>query len=417
MFLLAWGGNHFTPLLNMYEVVGHYAPWQANFLLATYVGGLIPGLLVASAMSDQHGRKPVMFLGMAVAMAGSIMLACGFHIFWLLCVGRAFAGFGVGIAMSVGTTWMKELSSRPFDLHASSSAGAKRPAMTLTAGFGLGAGVTGALSQWAPIPSMLPYFVHLGLSIIAIFALASVPESLGAAQRTSKSWWRDLAVPSTGHRTFMRVILPSAPWIFGAAAIAYAIMPSIVADQVGDYATIYAAGLCILTLGTGVGIQSQVPRINQATGGRAMIIGLGALLVGLVMSVIASVNANPVFVPFACMFLGAAYGICMVAGLQIAQSIATPSDLAGITGVYYSLTYVGFLLPTVLALLLPVASYTVSLVGVAVIAVGSLVAVVREFSLMRRGAAPHRILPNGTITADSEELALADSASVPAASR
>ena len=32
-FVLAWGGNHFTPLLHMYEQLGGYADWQANLLL------------------------------------------------------------------------------------------------------------------------------------------------------------------------------------------------------------------------------------------------------------------------------------------------------------------------------------------------------------------------------------------------
>src|SRR5699024_5329812 len=32
MFLLAWGGNHFTPLVHLYEEDGGYAVWQANLL-------------------------------------------------------------------------------------------------------------------------------------------------------------------------------------------------------------------------------------------------------------------------------------------------------------------------------------------------------------------------------------------------
>ena len=54
---------------------------------------------------------------------------------------------------------------------------------------------------------------------------------------------------------------------------------------------------------------------------------------------------------------------------------ASPQELAGITGVYYSLAYSGFLLPTVLAALLPVLSYTVSLAAVAVICLVCLSAV------------------------------------------
>lgn len=386
MFLLAWGGNHFTPLLHMYEHVGNYETWQANFLLCTYVLGLVPGLLVASAMSDQHGRKPVMFIGMLMAIVGSILLALGFATFWLLCVGRAFAGFGVGIAMSVGTSWMKELSSAPFDLRASVSAGARRPAMTLTAGFGIGAGVTGALAQWAPHPGLYPYLVHLALSVASLFFLWRTPESLAPERRSTTSWWRDLAVPSASHRTFVRLILPAAPWVFGAAAVAYAIMPAVVEPVMGDYTTIFAAALTIVTLGTGAAIQSVVPRINDLTGGKSLIVGMVSLVIGVTLAVWASVIASPLFVMFVCMFLGAAYGITIVSALLHVQQIATPSDLAGLTGVYYSLTYVGFLLPTILALLLPVFSYTQSLMGVAVLCVFSLVAVVREYRHSARTA-------------------------------
>ena len=75
--------------------------------------------------------------------------------------------------------------------------------------------------------------------------------------------------------------------------------------------------------------------------------------------------------------LGLAYGICVVAGLILVQAIAEPDDLAGITGVYYSLAYSGFLLPTVLAALLPVLDYSLSLAGVAAICLTCLGAVAR----------------------------------------
>src|SRR5699024_5719624 len=74
---------------------------------------------------------------------------------------------------------------------------------------------------------------------------------------------------------------------------------------------------------------------------------------------------------------GLADGIGVVAGLVLAQAIAQPDALAGITGVYYSLAYSGFLLPTVLAALLPVLDYSLSLAGVAAICLTCLGAVAR----------------------------------------
>jgi hypothetical protein len=48
--------------------------------------------------------------------------------------------------------------------------------------------------------------------------------------------------------------------------------------------------------------------------------------------------------------LGAAYGVCMTAGLMAVQRLAHPDARGGITGLYYVLTYLGFAAPYLLAL-------------------------------------------------------------------
>src|SRR5699024_7438021 len=64
LFVMARGGNHFTPLLPLYGEHAGLVDWQTNFLLGTYVIGLIPGLLVAAALSDVYGRKPITLAGL-----------------------------------------------------------------------------------------------------------------------------------------------------------------------------------------------------------------------------------------------------------------------------------------------------------------------------------------------------------------
>lgn len=361
VFLLAWGGNQFTPLLHLYEDLGHYSSWQANLLLGMYVVGLIPGLLVAAAISDHHGRKPVLLAGVVCAVIGSALLSFGLHSFLLLCAGRAFAGIGTGVAMSVGASWLKELSVPPFDPHPIIGAGVRRPSLTLTLGFAMGAAVTGMLAQWAPAPAQFPYILHIALCLLALVPFSRTPETLGADRRSTGAWWRDLRVPSAGHRRFRRIVVPAAPWVFGAAGVAYAIMPAIAAPQLGDFTTLYATILTILTLGSGALVQPFVARIDTATGGRALPIGLSLMTVGMALAACASILQNVVFILVVAVVLGIAYGVAVVAGLTQVQEIATPQDLAGLTGVYYSLTYAGFLLPALLAALLPVSPYPVSL--------------------------------------------------------
>jgi MFS family permease len=368
-FVLAWGGNHFTPLLHVYETVGGYAPWQANLLLGMYVVGLIPGMLLAAGLSDRHGRRPVAIAGLLAAALASVLLAAGMASFAMLCVGRVLAGIGVGVGMSVGSSWIKELSSAPHEPHAASTAGARRSSMTLTLGFAIGAGVTGSLAQWAPLPGQLPFLVHLGLCLLAALALLGAPESLPRELRARGSLRDDLRVPSAGHPTFVRLVLPAGPWVFAAAGVAYAILPATVEARIGDAATIYATGLTVLTLGIGAIAQGAVGLIDRLTRGRALVVGMAGMSAGMILAAVAADLRHPAFVVGVAALLGASYGVCVVAGLVIAQSLATPRDLAGITGVYYSLAYLGFLLPTLLAALTPVLPYTGGLAIVAAVCV------------------------------------------------
>ena len=62
------------------------------------------------------------------------------------------------------------------------------------------------------------------------------------------------------------------------------------------------------------------------------------------------------------------YGLLLVGGLMEVQRIAGPDDLAGLTAVFYSLSYVGFFVPAVLAAISPVIGYPTLFVAGAVIA-------------------------------------------------
>jgi MFS family permease len=358
---MAWGGNHFTPLLHMYESLGHYSAVMADLFLGFYVVGLIPGLLIAGALSDRYGRKPLAVAGVLAGIAASVLLGLGFSSEVMLCVGRFLAGISVGVAMSVGTAWLKELSSPPYDYDSEPTAGARRPALTLTIGFGLGAGVAGALAQWGPMPTLLPYAVHIVLSLAILPSLLRAAETTPRDESHHRSLWQDLKVPLAGHRRFVRVIAPSAPWVFGAAGIAYAIMPKLVENQLGTMNLAYATLLTVMTLGTGALVQPWVARLNAVTRGRALVVGMGVMLVGVLLAVATAKVDSPVLALITAVTLGCAYGICVVSGLVEIQRISSPTDLAGITGVYYSLTYVGFLLPVLFAWLSSFTSYAVLL--------------------------------------------------------
>lgn len=390
--LLAWGGNHFTPLLLMYRQVDGYSSVEVDLFLAFYILGLVPGFLIGGPLADRGGRKRVMVAGIVLSAIGSGVLAAGASSPYWLCSGRLIVGVSVAVAMVAGTAWIEELSQEPYESGAGTS-GARRASLALTAGFGIGAGVSGALAQWAPAPTVLPYVVQIALLFAAAVPLIWAPETrkaptvarpregagaaaaLGTADRaapeslggTLRALARDLRVPRASRARFLRVIVPTAPWAFGALAIAYVVTPALVGSQVGSDRVAFATLLTVVALGTGALVQPLVARIAEITGGRQLVLGLGLTFLGVALCAVEAAALSPELAVVIAIVMGLGYGISIVSGLIEVQRMAGPDDLAGLTGIYCSLTYVGFLLPVLLASLAGAASYVALLSVVALV--------------------------------------------------
>lgn len=374
MLACGWGGNQFTPLLIMYRDAG-YSVLTVDLLLGAYVIGLVPGLLLAGGWSDRVGRKPLMLAGTVFSLVASLLLAYGPHGVLgevALSIGRFVTGVAVAVAMSVGSTWTKELSDRA---GASPEAGTGRAALSLTLGLGVGPGVAGVLAQWGPWPTAVPYFVHALLVAAVLPTLPRVPETVAGRARPPGGPGRFAPVR---HPRFRRVVLPMAPWIFGSTGVAYAIMPQLVDDQVGHWGLAYSTLLTVCTLAAGTAVQPLARRIDRISSARGVLVGMVVMSTGLAASALAAALHSPVAALVAAVVLGAAYGIALVAGLLELGRLAPPEQVAGLIGVYYALAYVGFLLPSLLAVLSAVASYPMLLLGLASIAVAGTLLILRH---------------------------------------
>lgn len=370
LFAVAWGGNEFTPLLVMYRRVDHMDSFAVNVLLGAYVLGIIPALLLGGPLSDRFGRRPLFVPAPLIAVLGSALLALGASSPTLLFLGRVCSGIALGLVMAVGTSWLKELSQAPFDLHAAEGQGAGRAALALTSGFALGAGVAAALAQFGPIPTALPYLVHIAITVASFCVLLRAPESR-RRERANAPLIDDLKIPSAKHRRFLLVVVPMAPWVFGTAASAYAILPGLMMSQAPGFEIGISGLLCVVALGCGVIVQRFAPRFDSPSSAR----GIGVALVVTVPAMLLAAGAAGLdSLPWAfaaAALLGSSYGLLLVGGLREIQRIAGPDDLAGLTAVFYSLTYLGFFIPMILSALGAWLSYAEMFVAGAVVALGS----------------------------------------------
>jgi hypothetical protein len=356
LFAVAWGTNHFVPLLLVYRSSLGLTPLDLGVLFGVYAVGLLPGLLFGGPLSDRVGRRAVVLRASAVALAGTAILSFGGSAgFPVLLVGRLVVGLGSGATFSAGTAWVQDLAR-----DAAPGSGARRAAVALSSGFGGGPLVTGVLAQWLPSPMRLPYAVQAVLLAGTIAATASSPG--GAAVRA--------LAPSMGDRPgrvvpagFVREVAFVAPWVFVFPSVSFAVLPGVVREQVGSLRVVFAGLVTGITLLSAVLVQ---PALRPWRPRSAAVFGLAVGTLGLVFGALAAAVARPVGVLLAAPLLGLGYGGCLIAGLRFVETNAAPAARGSLTGIFYALTYIGFASPLAIA---AVAKQTGEVGGVLVAAV------------------------------------------------
>lgn len=374
MFGVAWGANQFVSLLVAYQQWRRLSVGTDQALFGIYALGLMPALLICGPASDRWGRARIVRPAALLSVVATVVLIAGDHSTAGLYTGRFLAGVASGAVFAAGTAWVKELSSPSYEA-AGPQAGARRAAVWLSVGFGLGPVVTGVVAQWAPAPLVSAYLPHLVVMAVAIPMLSRCPETVDPVAGGGVSLGSRLRVPTAGNARFLAVVLPMAPWVFGAPSVAFAVLPTLVKARTSGYAILFAGAVAGLTLTAGILIQPLARRLDRVDDARGTTAGLLAVIAGLLLASVAAHTLDPALVVLAAVVLGMGYGLLLVSGLLEVQRIAQPADLAGLTAVFYVLTYVGFGIPLLLAHLSGVAGYPVLLLGVTVVAVLSLAAV------------------------------------------
>ncbi len=377
MFGVAWGANQFASLLLAYRQEQGMPATAATGLFGFYALGLIPALLLGGPFSDRIGRRIMARTAVVTSVLATIVLAAGVEAEGWLFVGRFLAGVASGLIFAPGTAWVKELSGAPFDPTGEPDRGARRAAISLSAGFSLGPLVAGGIAQWAPAPLVLAYVPHLVIITVAGMLAWRVPETV--TRSTAKvSVSRRLLVRSASSPRFLGVVSPVAPWVFAAPAISITIGPALVAAETGSFSIAFAGVVAGLTLGTGVFVQPLAHRLDVVDDVRALVAGLAAVVLGCLVEALTAITGQPVLAVVAAVLTGSGYGLCLVGGLLETQRIAGPAELAALTGRYYALTYVGFAAPVILTALTIVAGYPILLLGTATLALLTMAFVVRN---------------------------------------
>lgn len=364
MFAVSYGANLFAPLLPVMREVHGLDQASVNLILAIYVVGLIPALVIGGPLSDRRGRRTVVRPALLLSVAGTAVTLTA-HLGTdsaagpvLLSCGRILTGASVGLVLAAGASWLKDVTPAAAD-----GAAARRATVAISAGFGVGPLVSGPVAEWLPGPDTLSLLIHLVMVLVLAPLVWSTPDA--GTRGTSRLRFP----PSARSRRFLFCVALWAPWAFGLATTSFAVLPPLV---IADLATpvAYTGLIAGVTMLTGALVQPWAGRLSMNARVHPALYALAAAALGMGAAAVVSVTTAVWFVVPTAVVLGTAYGIMMVSGLREVQRIAAPGELGALTAVFYTLTYLGFFVPFIIALVAPTVGY------VAVFTVGAAVCVV-----------------------------------------
>jgi predicted MFS family arabinose efflux permease len=336
MFAVGWGANQFSPMLIVYRHELGLGAGTVAGLFLVYALTLIPGLLIGGPASDRFGRRPVVLPFVVLSPVATLLLVLGPRALAVITVSRALAGLCSGVVFGSATAWVQELS-------AGDGLSARRSALALTAGFGLGPVVAAVLAQWAPDPLVLPYLPHLAIGTLAAAVLwrtppPSPPYAASVPVRVTRAW------PPAAVRTrrFWLAVAPAAPLVFGSVSLAIVVLPEEVTSA-RSLSAGFAGLMTALSFSAGVAVQPLARRLRRALAGN--VAGLGCAVGGAGLGIAAVADSSRFLAGVAAVLLGLAYGLCLVSGLRQAEQLASPDERGAVVACYYTLAYLGFAVP------------------------------------------------------------------------
>jgi MFS family permease len=361
-----WVANHFVALMPAISERQHLSTATLDAIFGIYAVGLLPGLLLGGRASDVLGRRAVALTGSATAVVGTVAMLLSQQAD-VLTIGRLIVGVGVGLAMSSGTAWASDLKG---------PAGAATAGAVLIVGFAIGPFAGGLITGAGQSGVRISFAVAAALVVVAMvvtIVAARRPVQTVAAEPRNPEF---ATAPQQGITRALGWALPLAPWVFASATLGFVTIPARV--HTGLAAPV-AAGLAAAIVNGASGTIQIIARVGkwgpQSGTAGAVLAALSYALIAVAPPTMTVALSLPLL-----LILGCAAGLSLREGL-IDLEAAAPQRVRGtLTGVFYSVTYIGFGLPLLLTSAGPEAT---QLILAAMTVFASMAAISRSLRLRR----------------------------------
>jgi MFS family permease len=330
-----------SPLYVIYQTRWHFSAAVLTGVFAIYSLGVMLALLLVGALSDVVGRRPVLLVALAAVGAAMALFAAAQAVAWLFAA-RALQGLATGAATGA-------IGAALLDLQPSGDTRRGPLVNTAASSIGLASGalVAGLLVTYGPAPTLLIYFLLLGVFALALACVWFMPETVGPHADGEVRAWRP-----------RRVAIPRAirrPFVFGCTGIIAAwsvgglylsLGPSLASGLLHSHSHV-VGGLVVFVL-TGVGAMAQV-RLNRWESRRAMRDGALLLIVGLALVVVALGPSWVVLFFLGTAVLGVGWGIAFMGSFRVLSGLAPDGHRAEVLTAIYMVAYSSMSVPAIIA--------------------------------------------------------------------
>jgi len=325
-----------APLYVIYQAKWGFSAGVLTLIFAIYSAGVLTALLLFGRLSDEIGRTRVLLAALALAVASTLVFVFASGVAMLF-IARLFSGFAAGMTQGTATAALVELEP---------SHNLRRAALTgsaVTSGaVGLGPLLAGLLAEYAGWKTHLVFVVYLGLLVLATAAVLLVPETVEPRQRPTLRVQR-LAVPVEIRAQFISPALAMFA-AFAVIGLFVSLVPSFLGRELHEH-NHAAAGIVVFTLFACATAAQLV--LHRLMSRRAMTIGIGWLLVGLVLLLLGlSQKELSVFV-VATIFCGIGIGLVIMGALAMVNRIAPPDHRGETLSSLFVAAYVGLSIPAI----------------------------------------------------------------------
>lgn len=380
--ILLVGANMPTALYGIYRADFGFSPVTQTVIFAVYAAALVPALFLFGPLSDRVGRRPVLVTALVVGLAGAGVLAGADATAWLV-VGRVLQGVSVGACSAAGAAALLDHVPARDTVRAARAASA-----STAAGAALGPLVAGAVAQYLPHSTVLPYVLFAAALIPGVVALVALPRAAQSVRRGRVDGTRRRLVevprlPREIRTVFVLATLPAAiAW--ATVGLFQSVVPSWIAELLGVSNLVVGAAAAALVMGCSVLSQLSMRGIDPLVAQR---IGLGVMFAGTVgLFVVDRIPSLPLLFVVT-VAVGIGHGWAFAGGMQrvgAAVAVRAPESSGAVLAAFFTVTYIGLGVPAIAAGLLVTYQGTATAVAEFSVAAAALCLITLILNMIRR---------------------------------